>query len=343
MNNKIMNTKNTLKLRKTTLTQRVENAEKQWIIDQGIHQNSRLIEGRFLSSRFGNGFSIDGGNIDELTNTRIVSVASSALIITILLEGTLKFGYDDLAFDLDSKNQAVGIAVNLTKPANFRRDVLQSNHVKKLHLMFTPEWIRNRLGSHCDIAEFIQEHKNNAFFQITPSIYKMTSDIICFKNSDSFSQKIKLEAMSYKLLSEIIEQLIISKKNKILTIKNNHAVEHSSSIPMQIIANKDIHKTVENMLGYIEKNLSQPLCLETIAQKFSMSISNLQRKFKQELGLTVKNYIRYRRLEIAKYHLEQGLISVTEASYEAGYHHPANFTHAFKKTFGHPPKNFAKH
>ena len=97
------------------------------------------------------------------------------------------------------------------------------------------------------------------------------------------------------------------------------------------------------MLGYIENNLSQPLCLEKIAQKFSMSISNLQRKFKQELGLTVKNYIRYRRLEIAKYHLEQGLISVTEASYEAGYHHPANFTHAFKKTFGHPPKNFAKH
>ena len=44
-----------------------------------------------------------------------------------------------------------------------------------------------------------------------------------------------------------------------------------------------------------------------------MSASNLQRKFKQELGLTVNSYIRYRRLEIAKYHLEQGLMSVTEA------------------------------
>jgi AraC-like DNA-binding protein len=30
-------------------------------------------------------------------------------------------------------------------------------------------------------------------------------------------------------------------------------------------------------------------------------------------------------------------MSITEAAYEAGYHHPSNFTSAFKKVFGVAP------
>lgn len=68
-----------------------------------------------------------------------------------------------------------------------------------------------------------------------------------------------------------------------------------------------------------------------------MSVSNLQRRFKQSLDMTVSGYIRHRRLEIARQNLEHGLMSITEAAYEAGYHHPSNFTNAFKKVFGVAP------
>lgn len=54
-------------------------------------------------------------------------------------------------------------------------------------------------------------------------------------------------------------------------------------------------------------------------------------------------YIRHRRLNIARQHLERGLVSITEAAYEAGYQHPSNFTNAFKKAFGVPPHALAKH
>lgn len=88
---------------------------------------------------------------------------------------------------------------------------------------------------------------------------------------------------------------------------------------------------MENIVSYIETHLEQELSLEHIAEVFSMSVSNLQRRFKQSLNMTVNGYIRYRRLEIARVHLERGLVSITEAAYEAGYHHPSNFTNAFKK------------
>ena len=74
-----------------------------------------------------------------------------------------------------------------------------------------------------------------------------------------------------------------------------------------------------------------------------MSISNLQRHFKQSYNLTINGYIRHRRLNIARQHLERGLVSITEAAYETGYQHPSNFTNAFKKAFGVPPHALAKH
>ncbi|QTG98088.1 helix-turn-helix transcriptional regulator, partial [Vibrio furnissii] len=68
--------------------------------------------------------------------------------------------------------------------------------------------------------------------------------------------------------------------------------------------------------------------------------SNLQRRFKQQMGMTVANYVRQRRLNNARQQLERGYVTITEAAYEAGYHHPSNFTAAFKKAFGESPQAF---
>ncbi|KQB08598.1 hypothetical protein XV94_13605 [Vibrio metoecus] len=46
------------------------------------------------------------------------------------------------------------------------------------------------------------------------------------------------------------------------------------------------------------------------------------------------------RLQLARQQLERGLVSITEAAYEAGYLHPSNFTAAFKKAFGISPQAF---
>ena len=110
----------------------------------------------------------------------------------------------------------------------------------------------------------------------------------------------------------------------------------------EITTSKGFDTKIEDIISYIEINLDQPLSLESIASKFSMSISNLQRRFKQSYNLTINGYIRYRRLDIARQHLERGLVSITEAAYEAGYQHPSNFTSAFKKAFGVPPQDIYK-
>nr|WP_255526785.1 AraC family transcriptional regulator [Photobacterium sp. BZF1] len=91
------------------------------------------------------------------------------------------------------------------------------------------------------------------------------------------------------------------------------------------------------IIEFIERNLKQPVALSEIAQHVCMSISSLQRHFKVEMGETVQQYIRKRRLEIAKIQIEKGLMSISEAAYSYGYKHPSNFSLAFKKEFGISP------
>ena len=60
--------------------------------------------------------------MEALCRTRryqIVSTAHAAVLVTILLEGKLSFGYDDLEFNLDASEKPQGVVVNLAKPANF--------------------------------------------------------------------------------------------------------------------------------------------------------------------------------------------------------------------------------
>ncbi|MEZ8824667.1 helix-turn-helix transcriptional regulator [Vibrio amylolyticus] len=323
-------------VKKIALTQKIEATEKQIIVSKGEKEEAPLAEGHFVSYCFNDGFSIHGGHFNELVNSNVISTAPKSLIVTLLIEGQLKFGYDDLTFDLDtsrphSASQPVAVLVNLNKPASFHRNICKGNRVTKMNLMLQPKWIKERLGLNCNISAFLETHKNYLAIEIDEQMTALAEQIIDSKPPNTFIEKLQFETLSYSLFVQLLNKLAPQLKLE----ETKSTLEHQKTSPQA-------DHRIEDVISYIESELGHPLSLESIALRFSMSISNLQRKFKQQFGLTVNSYIRYRRLEVAKQHLEQGLVSVTEAAYEAGYHHPANFTNAFKKTFGRPPTTYAK-
>ncbi|EDN56492.1 hypothetical protein VEx25_A0522, partial [Vibrio antiquarius] len=103
---------------KIALTQKLEATEKQWIVTQGQPCQTQLAEGKFLSYQYNDQIFVHGGRCLELVDSHIVSTAHASLLVTILLEGKLSFGYDDLQFDLDASDGPKGVVVNLLKPAN---------------------------------------------------------------------------------------------------------------------------------------------------------------------------------------------------------------------------------
>ncbi|WGS63487.1 helix-turn-helix transcriptional regulator [Vibrio lentus] len=339
--------------KKVALTKKLEQTEKQIIVTQGQTKQTSLAEGKFLSYQYNDQIFVHGGRCVELVDSNIVSTAHSAILITILLEGKLAFGYDDLEFDLDASNGPQGVVVNLAKPANFRRSLIQNNKMNKINILVKPQWVKPRLSEHCTSKSFLDSHKAFYDLQINADIIQLTNRLTSQATPTNFQDKLVVETLTQQLLAQTLSQMPIQCCQQCTSEDSNLGSSNTSpnstlkSLDLnestdEVTTSKGFDAKIEDIISYIEINLEQPLSLESIASKFSMSISNLQRRFKQSYNLTINGYIRYRRLDIARQHLERGLVSITEAAYEAGYQHPSNFTSAFKKAFGVPPHALVK-
>ena len=91
------------------------------------------------------------------------------------------------------------------------------------------------------------------------------------------------------------------------------------------------------ILGYINRHLTEPLSLERISERFYLSKSQLNRKFKQANGSTVWEYITAKRLLMAKELLGHGGHPM-EIYQQCGFHDYATFYRAYRSQFGIAPK-----
>ncbi|HZT99337.1 MAG TPA: helix-turn-helix transcriptional regulator, partial [Ktedonobacteraceae bacterium] len=92
----------------------------------------------------------------------------------------------------------------------------------------------------------------------------------------------------------------------------------------------------------IRFTIDQPLSLSHIADTLGVHPSYLSRAFKKEVGMTLTDYINRLRIEEAKYLLDQGGISVTEAALNVGYNDPNYFSKVFTKLEHVTPQEYRK-
>ena len=93
---------------------------------------------------------------------------------------------------------------------------------------------------------------------------------------------------------------------------------------------------VEQLLKYINHNLSENLSIDQLANRFFFSKYHMMRKFKNETGYTIHNYITSKRLLMARSLISQGM-PVMKAAQASGFHDYTTFVRAYKKQFGKAP------
>ena len=107
------------------------------------------------------------------------------------------------------------------------------------------------------------------------------------------------------------------------------------------IDNKDslkYDKQIEEILKYINNNLSEDLSILILSDKFFISKYYLMHKFKKETGYTLHNYVLQKRLLMAKELIKSGE-SVTKASLQCGFKDYSSFLRSFKKMFNTTPRD----
>ena len=96
---------------------------------------------------------------------------------------------------------------------------------------------------------------------------------------------------------------------------------------------------IQYILSYINEHLDADLSIDTLAGKIYLSKYYLMRKFKQETGYSIHQYITSKRLLAAR-HLLAGKESVTDICYSCGFRDYSTFSRAFRSMFHMTPKEW---
>jgi transcriptional regulator GlxA family with amidase domain len=91
------------------------------------------------------------------------------------------------------------------------------------------------------------------------------------------------------------------------------------------------------VIGIMEATLEEPVPLSELARRVGISVRQVERLFKDQVGMGPSVFYLQRRLERARTLLRQTLQPIREVAVECGFGSTAHFSHAYKKAFGLPP------
>jgi len=98
---------------------------------------------------------------------------------------------------------------------------------------------------------------------------------------------------------------------------------------------------VNEIIHYINQNLSEDLSLESLSKKFYISKYHLLRQFKKHTGYTLHSYIHQKRLLTAKELLKEGM-RIAVVCQKCGFNDYSNFIRMFSRAFNISPKKYSK-
>jgi AraC-like DNA-binding protein len=94
-------------------------------------------------------------------------------------------------------------------------------------------------------------------------------------------------------------------------------------------------------LGHISDHLTEPLCVESLATRVNMSPSAFSRAFRDATGRPPYQYIKDRRLDLAKDLLADPGLGVSAVAGAVGYRSVSHFIKEFCRRYGSTPGDYA--
>lgn len=144
----------------------------------------------------------------------------------------------------------------------------------------------------------------------------------CFlKITESQNQREEIRGMQFA--SNIFSILITA------SMQNNNAVP-------------DIKNKISDVIGYINRNISEKLTLDSVANAVHVSKYYLSHTFKNTVGMTVFEYITFTRISKAKQLLRETDDSITEICFAAGFDNLSYFGKVFREYEGTTPGTYRK-
>lgn len=198
------------------------------------------------------------------------------------------------------------------------------------------ESVQLLLQSTVDILEFsdripespIRSSKNIAF--VSNTLFRVAA-------KRSGVHPVYLHNMSERFAILIERTTTIPKLKKLLLLMANEYCDL-----VRTYATGKYSPIVKMAIDTIQMNLGKPLSLKQIAEQIHANSSHLSRKFKEETGVSLTNFINQKRIEEAKLYLQRGYGSITDIAFMVGFNDLNYFSKVFKKMTGLTPSQYVK-
>ena len=286
-------------------------------------QDEVVLKGLFHHHFDRHGLSVHAGNLIEMADRTSFAELPPAISMTILFDGKVSFSLGSQRYQLGclGEGRVECSAFIINQPEMLSRRFERGMHVNKLNIFIERQWLEERATTPDErqhIQQLFQAHAAFYHWQASDVVAKLASDYLFKAQHTTIQDELLKEAIIFQLIAENL---------KVLT--SLHRAERS-----QKTDNSYATASQENQLRHqIDDMLMQSMTVAEMASAIGLSVSTLQRKFKTTYGMTVNNYCRQRRLDMAKKALLVDKKSIGEAAFIAGYAHPSNFITAFKKRF----------
>jgi len=125
--------------------------------------------------------------------------------------------------------------------------------------------------------------------------------------------------------------------NQSLKIIEKEHMNFDYKINFEVI---ECRSELKNVINYINKNLDKKLSLESLANIANMNESYLSRIFKDEVGITISDYIKHTRLLKAKELLKEKESRIKDVAINVGIQDQLYFSRVFTKFFNITPSKY---
>lgn len=244
------------------------------------------------------------------------------LIVMVLLEGSQHFAIDGRHFRLDASEAPVGLMLNVARPARLRF-IHDSEAVMSKVQISAPlpwlDWQRRFLPPGCAVLDrFVSGHLRLAHFTPGDRILSLARQLMRPPpDMQGEMRQFFRQSRGIDILGAVCALLMDDERGR----RRPRLASQRQS---------------ERVRDYILAHLDEPMTLVEISRETGASISAIQRHFKSHFGMTISEFIRAQRLELANEALEQG-VTVAQAAHIAHYADSAHFSTAFKRAYGVPP------